>query len=138
VALKFARTPAEQARRELRISVERTGRTVAVVAAGRIDLATEGPWYDQVMAVCTEDADTKRVVIDLTSVTFLSWASTAVLARAQRACARRGRTLRVLACSGPVLACLHMTEFDDDMMITPTVPRAAEPLLYGTSSWLIA
>ena len=137
MALKFARTPAERARRELRLTVERTGRTVAIAATGRIDLATEGPWHDQIMAACTSDDDTKRVVIDLTSATFLSWASTAVLSRAYRACARRNRTLRVLAC-GPVLACLHMTQLDEDITITPTLARAVEPAQFGTSSWLIA
>ncbi|SDI16206.1 anti-anti-sigma factor [Actinokineospora alba] len=137
MALKFARTPAEQARRAVKITVERTGRTVSIAASGRIDLATEGPWYDQIMAACTDDSDTKRVVIDLTSVTFLSWASTATLVRAHRACARHGRSLRVLAC-GPVLACLHMTHLDEDVTITAVTPQVREPLPYGTSSWLIA
>ena len=137
MALKFARTAAEQARRELRIAVERTGRTVAIIATGRIDLATEGPWHDRVLAACTADDDTRRVIIDLTSVTYLSWASSAVLARAHRACVRRDRTLRVLAC-GPVLTSLHMTELGEDVTITPSLPRGTEPPLLGASSWLIA
>ncbi|MDQ3404149.1 MAG: STAS domain-containing protein [Actinomycetota bacterium] len=137
MALKFARSAAEQAKRELGITVERTGRTIVIAATGRIDLATEMPWHDAVMAACTAEADTRRIVVDLTQVSFLSWASTAVLLRAHRACQRRQRTLRVLAC-GPVLTGLQLTQLDEEITVTPTLRTVEPPTPIGTSGWLIA
>ncbi|GAA3000123.1 STAS domain-containing protein [Actinokineospora diospyrosa] len=132
MALTFA-----QPDRRLTLTVARTGRHVTIAAVGRIDLATESPWHEEVMRACTAADETTRVCVDLTEVTFLSWASTAVLVRAHRACARRGRTLRVVA-SGPVLTGLHVTRLHEDITIIPglrpvevTRPRAA-------TGWLIA
>ncbi|SDC08922.1 STAS domain-containing protein [Actinokineospora iranica] len=137
MALSFARSAEEQALRELTITVDRDDRTAVIGAVGRIDLATETPWHDEVMTASTADDGTTRVVIDLTAVTFLSWASTAVLVRANRACRRRGRTLRVLAC-GPVLTGLQLTHLPEDITITPSARTAPTPAARATSSWLIA
>ncbi|RLK58617.1 STAS domain-containing protein [Actinokineospora cianjurensis] len=132
MALTFAKPD-----RRLDITVDRTGRHVTVAAAGRIDLATETPWHDQVMHACTATDDTTRVTVDLTEVTFLSWASTAVLLRAHRACQRRGRALRVLAC-GPVLTGLHLTRLHEDITVTPTLRPVQSTRPRACSGWLIA
>ncbi|MBM7774572.1 anti-anti-sigma factor [Actinokineospora baliensis] len=123
--------------RRLTLTVERTGRHVTIAATGRIDLATETPWHEQVMRACTAADDTTRVTVDLTGVTFLSWASTAVLVRAHRACQRRGRTLRVLA-SGPVLTGLHLTRLHEDITITPGPRPVGVSRPRAATGWLIA
>ncbi|GLZ37226.1 STAS domain-containing protein [Actinokineospora sp. NBRC 105648] len=137
MALRFARSAEEQALRELDITVERTGRTTAVRAVGRIDLATETPWHDQVMGAATATDDTTSVTVDLTAVTFLSWASTAVLIRAHRACLRRGRALRVLAC-GPVLTGLQLTRMNEEITIVPATRPVHVERPRAATSWLIA
>ncbi|WP_051385342.1 STAS domain-containing protein [Actinokineospora inagensis] len=133
MALTFAR-PTD---RGLHITVHRTRHTTTVAATGRIDLATETPWHDHLMRACTAPDDTTRVSVDLTDVTFLSWASTAVLLRAHRACQRRGRTLRVLA-RGPVLTALHLAGLDQDITISPAMRPARTTRPHGSTGWLIA
>ncbi|GAA3033149.1 STAS domain-containing protein [Actinokineospora globicatena] len=132
MALTFAKPD-----RRLDITVDRTGRHVTVAASGRIDLATETPWHEAVMRSCTATDDTTRVTVDLTAVTFLSWASTAVLLRAHRACQRRGRALRVVA-TGAVLTGLHLTRLHEDITVTPAHRPTQTTRPRACSGWLIA
>ncbi|PPK65295.1 STAS domain-containing protein [Actinokineospora auranticolor] len=137
MAPSFARPTTPHPRRELNLSVHRGTHAVTITASGHIDLATEAPWHDHLMRACTAADDTTRVTADLTAVTFLSWASAAVLLRAHRACHRRGRAFRVLA-TGPVLTGLQLTRLHEEITIIPTtrpVTRAPAP---AASGWLIA
>ncbi|WP_018680337.1 STAS domain-containing protein [Actinokineospora enzanensis] len=137
MALRFARSAAQQRRRDLWIGVERTARATTVTAAGRIDLATEAPWHDEVMQACTATDATAHVTIDLTRVTHLSWASTEVLRRAHRACIRRGRALTITA-AGAVLTSLQLTRLHEEIVITaaPRPEHARRPV--AASGWLTA
>ncbi|EWC61975.1 hypothetical protein UO65_2686 [Actinokineospora spheciospongiae] len=138
MALKFPRSPHEQAQRTLTITTHRTGHTTTIAAQGRIDLATEHPWHDALMTTATTDPTTDHLIVDLTAVTFLSWASTAVLLRAHRACTRRGRTLTIHA-RGPVLTGLQLTSLHDELHIVPATTPAPSPRRQAAASgWLIA
>ncbi|OLR93803.1 STAS domain-containing protein [Actinokineospora bangkokensis] len=138
MTLKFARTPRERAERSLTVTTTHTAGTTTITAHGRIDLATEAPWREALITTATTpDPTTHHLVVDLTAVTHLSWASTAVLLRAHRACTRRGRTLTTLA-RGPILSSLHLTPLAQELRIAPSTTTAPTPHTHSTNAWLIA
>uniref|UniRef100_UPI003C761913 STAS domain-containing protein n=1 Tax=Actinokineospora sp. G85 TaxID=3406626 RepID=UPI003C761913 len=134
MALHFPRIPLDTERTLTTTTHRHTG-TTTITANGRIDLATETPWHDAVMTAAT--TDTGPLVIDLTAVTHLSWASTAVLARAHRACTRRNRTLTVQA-RGAVLTTLQTGSLTQHLTIVPTASPTTIPHQRSATGWLIA
>ncbi|MFC5288384.1 STAS domain-containing protein [Actinokineospora guangxiensis] len=123
--------------RHLSVSGERHGTVLTITAAGHIDLATEAPWHERLMEAATSPEHTTHLVVDLTAVTHLSWASTAALVRAHHACVGRGRALHVRA-GGAILTGLRLTRLDDTLTITPAAQVTRSVARYNCSEWLIA
>ncbi|GAA4418429.1 STAS domain-containing protein [Actinokineospora soli] len=123
--------------RHLTITTERHGTVHTITAAGHIDLATDAPWHDELITAATSPDHTTHLVVDLTNVTHLSWASTAALVRAHHACTTRGRTLHVRA-GGAILTGLRLTRLGDTLTITPATQVARPATTHNHSEWLIA
>ncbi|MGX7828232.1 STAS domain-containing protein [Actinokineospora sp. 24-640] len=123
--------------RHLSVTTRRSGTVRTIHAEGHIDLATEAPWHDHLITAATSADPTTHLVVDLTQVTHLSWASTAALVRAHHACTARGRHLTVLA-GGPILTGLRLSRLDQVFTITPAAQRTRPVHNHNCSEWLIA
>ncbi|MGQ0839728.1 STAS domain-containing protein [Actinokineospora sp.] len=117
----------------LEVTTRRTRSAVVVVAVGRIDLLTEGPWRRQVEDACAEDTLKGMLVVDLMMVTFLSVGTAPLLLRAHYHCLHRGRVLRVAVPPGPVLGTLQLTGVSDQVALFRDVSQALAPVV--RSSW---
>ncbi|GGS27983.1 STAS domain-containing protein [Actinokineospora fastidiosa] len=123
--------------RHLAVTSHRSGPVHTIAAQGHIDLATDAPWHDHLIDAATSADGTTHLVVDLTDVTYLSWASTAALIRAHHACAARGRHLVVRA-GGAILTGLRLTRLDHTLTITPATTTARTATAHNHSEWLIA
>ncbi|MGW5053506.1 STAS domain-containing protein [Actinokineospora sp. NPDC004072] len=115
------------------VTTRRTRSAVVVVARGRIDLAGERPWREQVEEACGENSTKTLVVVDLTDVGYLSVGTAPLLIRAHYHCLHRGRRLRVAVRPGPVLRTLHLTGVPEIVSICPDLDTALRPLV--ASRW---
>ena len=117
----------------LAVTTRRTRSAVVVAARGRIDLAGEQPWRDQVEEACGESSAKTLVVVDLTDVGYLSVGTAPLLIRAHYHCLHRGRRLRVAVRPGPVLNTLRLTGVHEIVALCPDLDSALRPLV--VSPW---
>ena len=117
----------------LAVTTRRTRSAVVVAASGRIDLAGERPWREQIEEACGESSAKNLVVVDLTHVGYLSVGTAPLLIRAHYHCLHRGRRLRVAVRPGPVLTTLRLTGVGEIVAIFPDLDSALRPLV--ASRW---
>jgi anti-sigma B factor antagonist len=91
------------------------------MVSGELDLAT----VPQLSAAVAEHSDASLLVLDLTAVTFIESTGVRVLIQADRACARSGSRLVVLAGDGPVRRLLGLCRLDGQLALVTEHPSAA-------------
>ena len=107
------------------VTVQRDGELATVVVSGELDLAT----VTQLSTTVAEHGDAGLLVLDLNAVTFIDSTGVRVLIQADRACARSGSRLVVLAGDGPVRRLLDLCRLDGRLaLVTEHPSRAAEPV----------
>jgi anti-sigma B factor antagonist len=116
---------ATESYRPFDVTVQRDDAVATVVVSGELDLAT----VPQLSATVAEHGDVSLVVLDLTAVTFIDSTGVRVLIEADRACARSGSRLAVLAGDGPARRLLGLCKLDGRLALVTDHPApAAEPV----------
>src|SRR5687767_6984339 len=98
------------------------GDTHLVAITGEIDLFTAPEFKDRLMAPI--EADTARVVVDLTGATFIDSSSLGVLIAAHRRLKARGGRLMLACDHKAILKTLRVTGLDGVFTIAPSVDEA--------------
>ena len=113
---------------EVRIDVSRFGADSFVVAVGgELDMHTVAPLREQLDAVLEDGA--RRLLVDLTGVTFIESTSlSALVAAARTILSRRGRLVLVVddAC---VRRAIQISGLDTFFRIESSLPEAVEALV---------
>jgi anti-sigma B factor antagonist len=110
-----------------RVVIERDGSAVLVVASGEVD-AFVAPELDSAFA---EVAHERRVVADLTRVSFLDSTALGVLVRGTQALGERGAAVRVVLPRGPARRIFELTELDGVLPLAETRRVALDELAGG-------
>jgi anti-sigma B factor antagonist len=98
--------------------------TVVLLVTGEIDMLT-APALDRRLAEST-DGGHRRVVVDLSGVTFLSSAGITILVQHTANAAERGVRLPIVATGTAVLRPLELTGLDTELDLHGTVDEAVE------------
>ena len=110
--------------RPFEVTVQRDHELATIMVSGELDLAT----VLQLSAAVAEHHDVGLFVLDLTAVTFIDSTGVRVLIQADRACARSGSRLVVLAGDGPVRRLLDLCKLDGRLaLVTEHLFFAAQP-----------
>jgi anti-sigma B factor antagonist len=104
--------------RPLEVTVQRDDQLATIIVSGELDLAT----VPQLSAAVAEHSDAGLLVLDLTAVTFIDSTGLRVLIQADRACARSGSRLAVLAGDGPVRRLLGLCKLDGRLALVREHP----------------
>ena len=112
------------------VTVQRDDELATVVVSGELDLAT----VPQLSATVAEHDDARLLVLDLTAVTFIDSTGVRVLIEADRACARSGSRLVVLAGDGPVRRVLDLCNLDGLLAVVTDHPSPAAQRVAVTDS----
>ena len=111
--------------RPFEVTDQRDDELATIMVSGELDLAT----VPQLSAAVAEHGDASLLVLDLTAVTFIDSTGVRVLIEADRACARSGSRLVVLAGDGPVRRMLGLCELDGRLALVTEHPSpAAQPV----------
>jgi anti-sigma B factor antagonist len=109
-------------------SVQETTWTVAdqddctvVAVTGEVSLDTAPDLLAAFRSVC---GARRRIVVDLTGVTFIDSVGLGVLIDAQRRTRSAGGWIRLVCTNPEVLKVLHLTDLDDVFLIVDTVEQA--------------
>ncbi len=91
-----------------RIHVETEGGTATVRPAGDVDLTTE-PGLRKAIGSALDDAGTRRLIVDLSGVTFLDCRGLGALVEGRRRADERGVSYRVTGARGVARTLLRLT-----------------------------
>jgi anti-sigma B factor antagonist len=103
-----------------RIAVERDGEVAAVVAGGEIDLYGAPELSDALSSVARE----RRVLIDLTAVSFLDSTALGVVVAAVRELGENGSAARVVLPKGSARRIFELTTLDQVLPLEETRAHA--------------
>jgi anti-sigma B factor antagonist len=107
-----------------RIGVERDGDVAAVVAGGEIDLYGAPELSEALSSVARE----RRVLIDLTSVSFLDSTALGVVVRAVRELGQHGSAARIVLPRGSARRIFELTTLDEVLPLEESRAQALEAL----------
>ena len=103
------------------VSVQRLRATAIVRATGELDVATAPVLADVLRAL---DRPCRRVVLDVSGLTFIDSSGLALAVNAHRRATRDGYELVVAGASGTVLDVLRLTGLDVSLPLAPDVETA--------------
>ena len=108
--------------RALRLSTHFRRGYCVVTLSGGLDVASVPELREQLLGVLR--SDTRRLIVDLSHVSFCDASGLAVLVGTNRRVRRLGGVLRLAAPAPPVLEALRITGLDLQFDIFPTVSAA--------------
>ncbi len=108
--------------RALRLSTRFRGGYCVVALSGELDVASVPELREQLLGVLRPD--TRRLIVDLSHVSFCDASGLAVLVGTNRRVRLLGGVLRLAAPAPPVLEALRITGLDLQFDIFPTVSAA--------------
>ena len=107
------------------VTVQRDDAAATLMVSGELDLST----VPQLSTIVAEHGDARLLVLDLNELTFIDSTGVRVLIEADRACARSGSRLVVLASDGPVRRLLELCKLDGRLALVTEHPSpAAQPV----------
>jgi anti-sigma B factor antagonist len=106
------------------VRVDTRGDAVLVSVSGELDLATVPVLRERLHSLDEIMSGSARLVIDLSSVTFIGSAGLALLVEVRQRCAERDASLAVVATGGVVPRAIQVTALDQILSIYPTVDDA--------------
>lgn len=113
------------------IAVRRRPGHVLVTVSGEIDIATVAQLRDRLAGPASGG---RRVIVDLSRVSFIDAAGVGVLAGAAALATARGGSLRLAAASRQVRRVLTLTGLDRSIPLAATVAEARSALRSGPDS----
>jgi len=113
---------------DVRIGVSQFGDDSYVIAAdGELDMYTVGPLRELVEGLLADGA--RRLLVDLTGVTFVESASLSVLLEATRALDARHGRLVIASDDALVLRAIELSGLEGTLHVAPSPSRAVNELV---------
>jgi len=110
----------------LRVRRDGQGEVVIVHVGGEVDLATAPRLADELTRIEEQDTLPKRVVVDLTDVTFLASAGLQTLLEHEQRCRDTNIDLRVVASNRTVVRTIVLTGLTEVLGVRPSLAEALE------------